>query len=167
VISAGILADPAGSALNERAPDSAAMQALDVEFIQIEKELVEINGNQEELQAQELHLLEMKEILQKTSQFFDSNDMNDVAQRTAENQPQKLGGEEASLLDANRYAKDERGGQLGFVTGVIPREKSVRCPLYPLLLPPSRVRHRPLDSMRVLRHSRLYFFSRISRIFGR
>lgn len=160
VISAGILADPAGSALNERAPDSAAMQALDVEFIQIEKELLEINGNQEELQAQELHLLEMKEILQKTSQFFDSNDMNDVAQRTAENQPQKLGGEEASLLDANRYTKDERGGQLGFVTGVIPREKSVGCPQspqYPLLLPSSRARHRPSDSLRVLRHSRLYF----------
>ena len=54
VIAAGILADPAGSALNERAPDSAAMQALDIEFDQIEKELLEINGNQQELQGQEV-----------------------------------------------------------------------------------------------------------------
>ena len=54
MIAAGILADPAGSALNERAPDSAAMQALDIEFDQIEKELLEINGNQQELQGQEV-----------------------------------------------------------------------------------------------------------------
>lgn len=107
------------------------MQALDVEFVQIEKELLEINGNQQELQGQELHLLEMKEILQKTSQFFDSNDMNDVAQLT--NDGAKVsGGERASLLESEAYEKDNRSGQLGFITGVIPREKSVRSLLLSL-----------------------------------
>merc|ERR1719261_250482 len=41
VSNAGILIDPPGTAVMEPAPDSSAMQALDVEFEQLERELLE------------------------------------------------------------------------------------------------------------------------------
>jgi hypothetical protein len=42
----------------------------------------------------------MKEILQKTSMFFDSNDLADVAQRTQEADGGKKHGDQESLLHA-------------------------------------------------------------------
>eukprot|EP00041_Stephanoeca_diplocostata_P039679 m.1637452 g.1637452 ORF g.1637452 m.1637452 type:complete len:867 (-) comp25829_c0_seq1:222-2822(-) len=116
ICNARIEIDGPGNAVSDHSPDSTQMQQMEVEFERLEKELIEINGNTEALLKQELELLEMKEILTKTGRFFDSADLTAVAERTTET----MNEQKMPLMSA----KDDRRGQLGFVAGVISREKS-------------------------------------------
>eukprot|EP00040_Diaphanoeca_grandis_P010382 m.53106 g.53106 ORF g.53106 m.53106 type:complete len:915 (+) comp21710_c1_seq1:65-2809(+) len=118
IVKAGMEIDGPGNAAADPAPDTAAMQNMETEFTRLESELVEINSNTEALQTQELELKEMKEILVKTSQFFEQTDMSQVteqAQDPARNQASALLGPQ----------KDDRAGALGFVAGIIKREKTL------------------------------------------
>ena len=77
---------------------------------------MEINSNTEALKKQELELTEMKEILLKTSMFFEQTDMAAVAETAQDSRS----GAAAALLGPQ---KDDR--QLGFVAGIIRRDKAL------------------------------------------
>lgn len=116
IVDAKIEIDGPGNAVSEPAPDASQMQQMETEFTRLEGELLEINTNAEALKKQELELKEMKEILVKTSAFFEQTDMATVAE-TAQDSRQ---GAAAALLGPQ---KD--GRQLGFVAGIIRREKAL------------------------------------------
>jgi len=117
IVKAGMEIDGPGNAANDPAPDGAQMQNMETEFTRLESELVEINGNTEALQTQESELKEMKEILIKTSQFFEQTDMATVTEQ-AQDQSRNAA---AALLGPQ---KDDRSGSLGFVAGIISRSKT-------------------------------------------
>lgn len=116
IIDAKIEIDGPGMAVSEPAPDASQMQQMETEFSRLESELVEINTNAEALKKQELELKEMKEILNKTSMFFEQTDMATVTE-TAQDQRSS---DAVALLGPQ---KDDR--QLGFVAGIIRREKAL------------------------------------------
>eukprot|EP00056_Hartaetosiga_gracilis_P005753 m.88508 g.88508 ORF g.88508 m.88508 type:complete len:839 (+) comp12269_c0_seq1:132-2648(+) len=100
-------------ALEERAPDLKEMAAMEGNFAKIEREMKEINGNEQVLKKQHLELTELLEILSKTAVFFDEAEAATATMSVTGNE------DHTPLLQDN----DGVGGQLGFVTGVIVREK--------------------------------------------
>lgn len=99
---------------NPKAPAPKEMIDLEATFEKIESELKEVNTNAEALRRNYLELTELKEVLKKTQIFFAEH------------------GRHGIVDDAQHaLAHDEGGGgfvpvtsvQLGFVAGVIPREK--------------------------------------------
>eukprot|EP00039_Didymoeca_costata_P018105 m.332133 g.332133 ORF g.332133 m.332133 type:complete len:848 (+) comp16883_c0_seq1:89-2632(+) len=103
--------DGPGAALAAPAPDNTEMQQMEMEFERLERELKEINQNAEALMKQEAELTEMKHILTKTSTFFDEAD---AAQSIGE---LPTGAKQPLMSDSR--------GKLGFIAGVIVREKAV------------------------------------------
>lgn len=102
----------ADSAAAAPAPDQKGMEQMETEFEKIEREMKEINNNEQVLKKQNLELTELQEILIRTSSFFDEAD-SATAALTADHDTS-----DTPLLEA-----DERSGQLAFVTGVIARER--------------------------------------------
>ncbi|XP_052263356.1 V-type proton ATPase 116 kDa subunit a 1-like isoform X2 [Dreissena polymorpha] len=101
---------------NPKAPAPKEMIDLEATFEKIESELREVNTNAEALKKNFQELTELKEVLTKTQVFF--------------REYGSVGGEQSGLNvieDAqNALVQEERGGtavQLGFIAGVIPREK--------------------------------------------
>merc|ERR1719195_664469 len=93
------------------APQPREMIDLEATFEKLEHELREVNQNAEALKKNFLELTELKHILRKTQQFFD------------EQEGMELGGEGIG----QQLIQDEGGAggglQLGFVAGVILRER--------------------------------------------
>ncbi|XP_022319624.2 V-type proton ATPase 116 kDa subunit a 1-like isoform X2 [Crassostrea virginica] len=98
---------------NPKAPAPKEMIDLEATFEKIESELKEVNTNAEALRRNYLELTELKEVLKKTHVFFSEHGRH-------------------GIVDDAQHAlmHDEGGGfvpitsvQLGFVAGVIPREK--------------------------------------------
>lgn len=107
----------AEDALDTPAPETSEFTLLENNFQQLERELKEINSNEETLRKQQLELLELKEILSKSRVFFEEAEhiQPNLASTTESN-----GDLETSSLVANENADR---GQLRFVAGVIVRTK--------------------------------------------
>ncbi|XP_061191407.1 V-type proton ATPase 116 kDa subunit a1-like isoform X2 [Saccostrea echinata] len=98
---------------NPKAPAPKEMIDLEATFEKIESELKEVNTNAEALRRNYLELTELKEVLKKTQLFFSEHGRHGIVEDA-----------QSALVH------DEGGGfvpitsvQLGFVAGVIPREK--------------------------------------------
>ncbi|XP_057292954.1 V-type proton ATPase 116 kDa subunit a 1-like isoform X2 [Hydractinia symbiolongicarpus] len=90
---------------NPEAPHPREMIDLEAQFEQLENEMKDSNSNYEALQRSFLELTELKHILKKTQTFFEEEGYAETQARLAEHEPSAA------------------GGQLGFVAGVILRER--------------------------------------------
>lgn len=97
------------------APETSEIATLEGELEQFERELKELNANDENLKRQELELTELRAILRNTGTFFEEADAH-VA--TAHGGLAADGDHDTPLLVA---PDADRTSQLGFVTGVISR----------------------------------------------
>ncbi|XP_052069690.1 V-type proton ATPase 116 kDa subunit a 1-like isoform X3 [Mytilus californianus] len=95
---------------NPSAPAPKEMIDLEATFEKIESELREVNTNAEALKRNFLELSELKEVLKKTQVFFQEHGQHNI-----------IGDAQHALGQAD----DTQTGtiQLGFVAGVIPRER--------------------------------------------
>ena len=95
------------------APQPREMIDLEATFEKLEHELQEVNQNAEALKKNFLELTELKHILRKTQQFFEE-------QEQTEGGPV---GQHQQLISDDGTAAQTGGLQLGFVAGVILRER--------------------------------------------
>jgi len=95
------------------APQPREMIDLEATFDKLEHELQEVNQNAEALKKNFLELTELKHILRKTQQFFEEQDQ-------MEGGPV---GQHQQLISEDGSAAPTGGLQLGFVAGVILRER--------------------------------------------
>ena len=95
------------------APQPREMIDLEATFEKLEHELQEVNQNAEALKKNFLELTELKHILRKTQQFFEEQDQ-------MEGGPV---GQHQQLISDDGQAAQTGGLQLGFVAGVILRER--------------------------------------------
>ncbi|KAL2254783.1 V-type proton ATPase subunit a3 [Sesamum indicum] len=103
-----------------------SLDDLEVKLGDLEAELVEINANGEKLQRSYNELAEYKLVLQKAGEFFNSALSSAEAHHReyASNQ----GGEslETPLLsEQETFADPSKQVKLGFITGLVPRDKSM------------------------------------------
>lgn len=93
---------------------------LEAKFDELEKELIQMNSNQETLDRDYNKLEELRHVLEKDAYFFDESDI-----QRAERDETQLGGRG---FDDERYplfgeTRPPKSVNLGFVTGVILRSK--------------------------------------------
>uniref|UniRef100_A0A182NCL5 V-type proton ATPase subunit a n=1 Tax=Anopheles dirus TaxID=7168 RepID=A0A182NCL5_9DIPT len=96
------------------APQPREMIDLEATFEKLENELREVNQNAEALKRNYLELTELKHILRKTQVFFDEQE---GGMHTTESMTRAL------ITDESRTGKAMGPVQLGFVAGVILRER--------------------------------------------
>jgi len=95
-----------------------SMDELQAQFEALEKEMIELDTNQETLTRNYNELIELRHVLAKDSTFFSESEMRDEA-------PPVMS-ESTALLDEQRTELNSvfsKAIKLGFVTGVIPRSK--------------------------------------------
>lgn len=92
---------------NPDAPQPREMIDMEATFERLENELREVNNNTEALKKNFLELTELKHILRKTQVFFDERD----------------GGADEGMSKNLIPPEVSAGGQLGFLAGVINRER--------------------------------------------
>lgn len=100
---------------------------LEVKLGELEAELLEINANNEKLQRTYNELLEYKLVLQKAGEFFHSA-QNSAAARQREFEVQHSGDgsiDSPLLLEQEMVTDPSKQVKLGFVSGLVPREKSM------------------------------------------
>jgi V-type H+-transporting ATPase subunit a len=100
---------------------------LEIKLGELEAELVETNANQDKLQRSYNELVEYQLVLQKAGEFFSSALSAAIAQqRDMESQQ---GAEESIetplLLDQKTSNDSSKQVKLGFLTGLVPKEKSM------------------------------------------
>lgn len=129
VIKANLSKDSLASVAVESTADMSlsskvVIDDLEQKFEELEKELQNMNQNQETLDRNLNELIELQYVLEKDAFFFDENDI-----QRAEQDETKLGGrgedERSPLVGAGAEGKYPKAINLGFVTGVIAREKLV------------------------------------------
>lgn len=99
---------------NPKAPAPKEMVDLEATFEKIESELREVNTNAEALKRNYLELSELKEVLKKTQSFFaEHGEGHHTIVDDAQN----------ALVHDEMATTSATAVQLGFVAGVIPREK--------------------------------------------
>ncbi|KAM3710745.1 hypothetical protein ACJW31_01G054100 [Castanea mollissima] len=100
---------------------------LEVKLGELEAELLEMNGNNEKLQRSYNELREYKLVLQKAGEFFHSAEGNAAAQqREIEVQHIGEGSMDSPLLLEQEMTTDPlKQVKLGFVSGLVPRVKSM------------------------------------------
>ncbi|XP_059636860.1 V-type proton ATPase subunit a3-like [Cornus florida] len=100
---------------------------LEVKLGELEAELIEMNANSGKLQHAYNELLEYKLVLQKAGEFFHSAQSNATAQqREYETYPLGEGSIDSPLLFEQEMSTDmSKQVKLGFVSGLVPREKSM------------------------------------------
>lgn len=91
------------------------MDELEARFEDLEKELTQMNSNQEKLKRNYNELIELKHVLEKDSVFFESSG---GAERDRYDEESDVGSSEVAGLTSF-------GVKLGFVTGVVDRSKMV------------------------------------------
>ncbi|XP_047135938.1 V-type proton ATPase 116 kDa subunit a 1 isoform X1 [Hydra vulgaris] len=107
---------------NPDTPHPKEMIDMEAQFEQLENEMKDSNSNHDALIRSSLELTELKHILRKTHVFFDEAEhvmqehIGDTSQPTAE---------EMSLLADIDYILSSQTGRLGFVAGVITRDRIV------------------------------------------
>uniref|UniRef100_A0A1B6KFA1 V-type proton ATPase subunit a n=1 Tax=Graphocephala atropunctata TaxID=36148 RepID=A0A1B6KFA1_9HEMI len=107
---------------NPEAPQPKEMIDLEATFEKLENELREVNQNADTLKRNYLELTELRQILRKTQVFFEEAGLDGIPQTSQAPDPGT--GEEQQLLMLEESNKP--GGQhhkLGFVTGVVQRER--------------------------------------------
>ncbi|KAE8057188.1 hypothetical protein FH972_013897 [Carpinus fangiana] len=100
---------------------------LEVKLGELEAELLEINANNEKLQRSHNELLEYKLVLQKAGEFFHSAQSNATAQQ-GELEVQYIAEgsiDSPLLLEQEMITDPSKQVKLGFVSGLVPREKSM------------------------------------------
>ncbi|CAN6910352.1 unnamed protein product [Brassica oleracea] len=99
---------------------------VEVKLGELEAELVEINANNDKLQRSYNELIEYKLVLDKAGEFFSSAHTSATAQQI-EIESQQVGEDllEAPLLQQDKSIDSSKQVKLGFLTGLVPREKSM------------------------------------------
>ncbi|ONK72717.1 uncharacterized protein A4U43_C04F22400 [Asparagus officinalis] len=93
---------------------------------ELESELMEINANNEKLQRTYNELLEYMLVLQKAGEFFHLAQSDATAQqREIEARPVGGGLESPLLLEQEMLSDPSKQVKLGFVSGLVPKEKSM------------------------------------------
>ncbi|KAL7002658.1 V-type proton ATPase subunit a3 [Sarracenia purpurea var. burkii] len=103
------------------------MDELEVKLGELEAELIEINANGEKLQRSYSELVEYKLVMQKSGEFFYS------AQNSATAQQREFGSQQAGeesldtplLVEQEMTTDPSKQVKLGFVAGLVPRDKSM------------------------------------------
>ncbi|KAM1569176.1 hypothetical protein ACFX1Q_034436 [Malus domestica] len=98
---------------------------LEVKLGELEAELIEINSNDEKLQRSYNELLEYKLVLEKAGEFFHSAQSSAVLQQR-ENESRDISDESLDtplLLEQETSTDPSKQVKLGFLTGLVPREK--------------------------------------------
>ncbi|KAF5176208.1 V-type proton atpase subunit a isoform [Thalictrum thalictroides] len=99
---------------------------LEIKLGELETELIEINGNSDKLQRAYNELVEYKLVLQKAGEFFHLAHNDATAQQR---ETEASHGDESSitspLLDQEMSVDPSKQVKLGFVSGLVPREKSM------------------------------------------
>ncbi|XP_010446444.1 PREDICTED: V-type proton ATPase subunit a3 isoform X1 [Camelina sativa] len=102
---------------------------VEVKLGELEAELVEINANNDKLQRSYNELMEYKLVLQKAGEFFSSAHRSATAQqREIESEDSQQAGDdllESPLLQEEKSVDSSKQVKLGFLTGLVPREKSM------------------------------------------
>ncbi|XP_010437006.2 PREDICTED: V-type proton ATPase subunit a3 [Camelina sativa] len=102
---------------------------VEVKLGELEAELVEINANNDKLQRSYNELMEYKLVLQKAGEFFSSAHRSATAQqREIESEDSQQAGDdllESPLLQEEKSIDSSKQVKLGFLTGLVPREKSM------------------------------------------
>ncbi|CAI0382969.1 unnamed protein product [Linum tenue] len=100
---------------------------LEVKLGELESELMEINANDEKLRHTYSELLEYKLVLQKAGEFFNSAQSTAAAhQREFEAQNGGEGSMDSPLLLEQEMTTDpSKHVKLGFVSGLVPRDKAM------------------------------------------
>lgn len=100
---------------------------LEVKLGELEAELLEMNSNSEKLQRSHNELVEYKLVLQKAGEFFHSAQSSAAAQQR-ELEVQHIGDgsiDSPLLLEQEMTTDPSKQVKLGFVSGLVPREKSM------------------------------------------
>ncbi|GMY28331.1 V-type proton ATPase subunit a3-like isoform X2 [Fagus crenata] len=100
---------------------------LEVKLGELEAELLEMNSNSEKLQRSHNELVEYKLVLQKAGEFFHSAQSSATAQQR-ELEVQHIGDgsiDSPLLLEQEMTTDPSKQVKLGFVSGLVPREKSM------------------------------------------
>ncbi|XP_014493981.1 V-type proton ATPase subunit a3 [Vigna radiata var. radiata] len=108
-------------------PVDVNIDDLEVKLTEIESELVEMNANGEKLQRSYNELVEYKLVLQKAGEFFHSAQSRAIEQQR-EFESRHLGDDsmETPLLqDQELLGDSSKQVKLGFLAGLVPREKSM------------------------------------------
>ncbi|KAF3528323.1 hypothetical protein DY000_02036178 [Brassica cretica] len=110
----------------ENGTDIIDLDDVDVKLGELEAELVEINANNDKLQRSYNELIEYKLVLHKAGEFFSSAHTSSAAQQR-EIDSQQVGEDllEAPLLQQDKSIDSSKQVKLGFLTGLVPREKSM------------------------------------------
>ncbi|KAK9113038.1 hypothetical protein Scep_020557 [Stephania cephalantha] len=100
---------------------------LEVKLGELEAEMIEVNANNEKLQRSYNELLEYELILQKAGEFFYSAQSDAAAQQR---ETQERHADEGSinsplLLDQEMSTDSSKVVKLGFISGLVPRDKSM------------------------------------------
>ncbi|XP_039141764.1 V-type proton ATPase subunit a2-like [Dioscorea cayenensis subsp. rotundata] len=99
---------------------------LEIKLGELEAELVEVNANNEKLQRTYNELLEYKLVLQKTGEFFYSAQSSATAQQREIGAHQVgIGSLESPLLEQEMSSDPSKQVKLGFMCGLVPKEKSM------------------------------------------
>ncbi|KAK4390743.1 V-type proton ATPase subunit a3 [Sesamum angolense] len=102
------------------------LDELEVKLGEYEAELLEMNANTEKLQRSYNELLEYKLVLQKASQVFYSAEHNAIAQHREVEQALGEGSIDSPLLlEQEMSTEPSKQVKLGFVSGLVAREKSL------------------------------------------
>ncbi|KAG8643957.1 hypothetical protein MANES_11G087300v8 [Manihot esculenta] len=103
------------------------MDGLDLKLGELEAELVEMNANNDKLQRTYNELIEYKLVLLKTGEFFSSALSSATAQqREIESHQVGEGSLETPLLADQEISTDSsKQVKLGFLSGLVPKEKSL------------------------------------------
>lgn len=102
------------------------LDILEMKLGELEAELTEINANNEKLQRSYYELLEYKLVLQKAGEFFHSAQSNAAAQKRELEHKNGDGSIDSPLLLEQEMVTDpSKQVKLGFVSGLVPREKSM------------------------------------------
>ncbi|XP_073148737.1 V-type proton ATPase subunit a3-like [Henckelia pumila] len=104
-----------------------SLDDLEVKLGDLEAELVEINTNSEKLQRSYNELVEYRLVLQKAGDFFHSARSSAEAHQTeyASNQSGEESLETPLLSEQGVTVDSAKQVKLGFITGLVPREKSM------------------------------------------
>ncbi|XP_042508685.1 V-type proton ATPase subunit a2 [Macadamia integrifolia] len=100
---------------------------LEIKLGELEAELIEINANNEKLQRAYYELLEYKLVLEKAGEFFSTAQSSATAQQR-EIEARQVGEvsiDSPLLLEQEISADPSKQVKLGFISGLIPREKSM------------------------------------------
>nr|XP_010934090.1 V-type proton ATPase subunit a3 [Elaeis guineensis]XP_029123038.1 V-type proton ATPase subunit a3 [Elaeis guineensis] len=100
---------------------------LEIKLGELEAELIEVNTNSEKLQRTYNELLEYKLVLQKAGEFFYAAQSSATAQQREIEAQQVFDGSLDSplLLEQESLADPSKQVKLGFVSGLVPKEKSM------------------------------------------